>query len=101
MVLSMFIHNISLKHNRETTEFNLFHASLLRRVAREFHFSLWEFVHAQRALAWISPDYFESLLLLQLLRGENDSKQSDEFQAKRAYIELWMHAGSLESTKDG
>ena len=31
-------------------------------------------------LAWISPDYFESLLLPQL-RGENDSKQSDEFQA--------------------
>ena len=27
-------------------------------------------------LAWISSDYFESLL------GENDSKQSDEFQAK-------------------
>ena len=40
MVLSMFIHNITLKHNRETTEFNLFHASLLRRVVREFHFSL-------------------------------------------------------------
>ena len=32
-------------------------------------------------LAWISSDYFESLLLPQLLRGENDSKQSDEFQA--------------------
>ena len=31
-------------------------------------------------LAWISSDYFESLLLPQL-RGENDSKQSDEFQA--------------------
>ena len=30
-------------------------------------------------LAWISSDYFESLLLPQ--RGENDSKQSDEFQA--------------------
>ena len=40
MVLSLFIHNITLKHNRETTEFNLFHASLLRRVVREFHFSL-------------------------------------------------------------
>ena len=40
MVLSMFIHNITLKHNRETTEFNLFHASLQRRVVREFHFSL-------------------------------------------------------------
>ena len=40
MVLSMFIHNITLKHNRETTEFNLFHASLLRRVVGEFHFSL-------------------------------------------------------------
>ena len=32
-------------------------------------------------VAWISSDYFESLLLPQLLRGENDSKQSDEFQA--------------------
>ena len=32
-------------------------------------------------IAWISSDYFESLLLPQLLRGENDSKQSDEFQA--------------------
>ena len=31
-------------------------------------------------LAWISSDYFESFLLPQLLRGENDSKQSDEFQ---------------------
>ena len=28
-----------------------------------------------------SSDYFKSLLLPQLLRGENDSKQSDEFQA--------------------
>ena len=32
-------------------------------------------------VAWILADYFESLLLPQLLRGENDSKQSDEFQA--------------------
>ena len=33
-------------------------------------------------VAWILSDYFESLLLPQtLLRGENDSKQSDEFQA--------------------
>ena len=31
-------------------------------------------------LAWISCDYFESLLLPQL-RGENDSKQWDEIQA--------------------
>ena len=34
------------------------------------------------SVAWISSDYFESLLLPQLLRGENDSKQPDEFQAK-------------------
>ena len=34
-------------------------------------------------IAWISSDYFESSLLPQLLRGENDSKQSDEFQASR------------------
>ena len=32
-------------------------------------------------VAWISFDYLESLLLPQLLRGENDSKQSDEIQA--------------------
>ena len=32
-------------------------------------------------IAWNSSDYFESLLLPQLLRRENDSKQSDEFQA--------------------
>ena len=32
-------------------------------------------------LAWISSDYFESLILPQLLRGENDSKQSDDIQA--------------------
>ena len=36
---------------------------------------------ASLLVAWISSDYFESLLLPQLLRGENDSKQSDEFQA--------------------
>ena len=34
----MFIHNISLKHNRETTASNLFQASLLRSVVFEFHF---------------------------------------------------------------
>ena len=37
---------------------------------------------AGRAVASISSDYFESLLLPQLLRGENDSKQSDEIQAR-------------------
>ena len=36
-----------------------------------------------KKLAWISSDYFESLLLPQLLRGEHDSKQSDEFQARK------------------
>ena len=41
-----------------------------------------EWGDGQGTLAWISSDYFESLLLPQLLRGENDSKQSDEFQAK-------------------
>ena len=39
IVLSMFIHNICLKRNRETTASNLFHASLLRRVVGELHFS--------------------------------------------------------------
>ena len=38
-------------------------------------------MHSLYWVAWISSDYFESLLLPQLLRGENDSKQSDEFQA--------------------
>ena len=41
-----------------------------------------EFSRSWGRLAWISSDYFESLLLPQLLRGENDSKQSDEFQAR-------------------
>ena len=36
----MFIHDISLKHNPETTATNLFQASLLRRVVVELHFSL-------------------------------------------------------------
>ena len=36
----------------------------------------------ENKVAWISSDYFESLLLPQLLREENDSKQSDEFQAR-------------------
>ena len=39
------------------------------------------FQESNLKLAWISSDYFESLLLPQLLREENDSKQSDEFQA--------------------
>ena len=46
-----------------------------------------EWCHKKRLIpkpvAWISFDYFESLLLPQLLRGENDSKQSDEFQATK------------------
>ena len=46
-------------------------------------------------VAWISPDYFESLLFPQLLRGENDSKQSDELHAilmglfKRYFKLVW------------
>ena len=36
-------------------------------------------------LAWISSDYFKSLLLPKLLRGENDLEQSDEFQATGQY----------------
>ena len=34
---------------------------------------------------WLRVDsyYFESLLFPQLFRGENDSKESDEFQAKQ------------------
>ena len=35
----MFIHNISLKHNSETTASNLFQASLLRSVVGEFYLS--------------------------------------------------------------
>ena len=43
------------------------------------------------SLAWISSDYFESLSLSNLLRGENDSKQSDEIQA--IYISgIWISA---------
>ena len=33
-------------------------------------------------VAWISSDYFESLLLPRSVTGENDSKQADEFQAR-------------------
>ena len=33
----MFIHNISLKHDCQTTTFNVFQASLLRIIVREFH----------------------------------------------------------------
>ena len=43
--------------------------------------TLLNFLFIYLRLAWISSDYFESLLLPQLLRGENDSKQSDKFQA--------------------
>ena len=39
------------------------------------HFKLW----LHESIAWISSDYFESLL-----RGENGSKQSDEFQANES-----------------
>ena len=44
--------------------------------------ALWDLRRGDRVrlIAWISSDYFESLLLPQE-RGENDSKQSDEFQA--------------------
>jgi len=41
-------------------------------------------------LAWISSDYFESLLLPQLLRGENDSKQSDEIQASLDLVHTYL-----------
>ena len=34
----MFIHNISLTCNRETTASNLFHVSLLRKVVGDFIF---------------------------------------------------------------
>ena len=42
----------------------------------------WGAFHSTKTLAWISSDYFESLLLPPL-RGENDSKQLDEFQATK------------------
>ena len=47
-------------------------------------------------LAWISSDYFESLLLPQLLRGENDSKQSDEIQAND-----WLYINRYYEKKNG
>ena len=43
--------------------------------------SSWYASYNHITVSWISSDYFESLLLPQLLRGENDSKQSDEIQA--------------------
>ena len=45
-------------------------------------------------LAWISSDYFESLLLPQLLRGENDSKQSDEIQ-----VNDWLYINRFYEKK--
>ena len=41
-------------------------------------------------VAWISSDYFKLLLLPQLLRGENDLKQSDEFQAKLVEVQVYL-----------
>ena len=40
------------------------------------------FIQFRNNVAWISSDYFESLLQPQLLRGENKSKQSEEIQAR-------------------
>ena len=42
-----------------------------------------KYILTHQSVAWISSDYFESLLLPQL-RGENDSKQLDEFQANQS-----------------
>ena len=46
---------------------------------------LWarETEHFTQILAWISSDYFESLLLPQ---SENNSTQSDEFQATQILV---------------
>ena len=46
-------------------------------------------------VAWNSSDYFESLLHPQLLRGENDSKQSDEFQANEKDVSRFQLGLSL------
>ena len=55
---------------------------------RQFFYAITWFVRSLHQLksnwcsvrvAWISSDYFESLLLPQL-RGENDSKHSEEIQ---------------------
>ena len=89
--------------NRQTCDFSQFSQCLLnRQLALDFsdYYNItknWEkssdlrfFATHQKSqflllranrVAWISSGYFESLLLPQLLRGENDSKQSDEFQA--------------------
>ena len=55
-------------------------------------------------VAWISSDYFESLLLPQLLRGENDLKQSDEFQASSqvfntGFVQSWILEKVLKFAK--
>ena len=52
----------------------------------------WSRAKSETRLAWISSDYFESLLLPQLLKGENDSNQSDEFQAKTRPFRI-LHLG--------
>ena len=48
-------------------------------------------------LAWISSDYFE-LLLLPQMRGENDSKQSDEIQATQLHLGSKLLSISLSRT---
>ena len=58
----MFIHDISLKHNPETTATNLFQASLLRSVVGEFNFSLW-------AQLWFTGSAFDRLKVRKFLKA--------------------------------
>ena len=58
----MFIHNISLKHNRETTASNLFQASLLRSVVGEFHYSLG-------AQLWFTGSAYDRLKIRKFLKA--------------------------------
>ena len=57
----MFIHNISLKHIRETTASNLFQASLLCSVVYEFYFKAGKMYppqNRQNLLQLIALKYF-------------------------------------------
>ena len=49
-------------------------------------------------ITWISSGYFELLLLPRLLRGENDSKQLDEFQAKLVEVQVYLISFYLGGT---
>ena len=61
-------------------------SGVLQRLSSRQTGSVPFYIQGGKKVAWMSSDFFESLLLPQLLRGENDSKQSDEFQASKKAV---------------